>query len=797
MNTLRKRQHRVNPRIALEGQMEFWAHSAETCDGSPDSRAGWQPLAQHLKSVSGMARQFASAARPGDESFASEAGMCGLLHDYGKYTDCFQRRITMGEGRCPHAVHGAQLAVWPEGGKPIRPHLLSAAFAIAGHHSGLADLSGGSGSLQNTMRLSDRWAETVAILDRASRDCPAVAAQLDAWRTDGNRASLSEMKDARNDLRTRMLFSCLVDADRLDSAGRAPSLEPLMAEARLASLLDYVGELQSKAPPGIVRELRNRVLRDCLNAARLQDALFSLAVPTGGGKTLSSMAFALNRAALQPENYRRILVVIPYLSIIEQNAEIYARVFGRNAVLEHHSGAFEPLRPHDKDHWEMAPADSEEFRYQGRGSRPETENWDSPLIVTTAVRFFESLFSNRPSDLRRVHNIARSIVILDEVQTLPRRLLIPLLSMMKDLAENWGCTFVFSTATLPAFESSAGARIGLLEPGTIREIIQQPQELLRSLRRATIHWKLDEPWAWEHVANRMVATEQALCIVNVREHAAELYSIVCRMDAEKGYNHDAVYHLSTRMSAAHRLRRIGEIKAKLERKEPCRVVSTQLIEAGVDLDFPLVLRAIGPLESIIQAAGRADREGKLTAALGRPGGEVIVFQPADNRMPPNQYREAAALAASISREALERGASVQVDSADKLREYYERYYVVGQNAKILGQDLEAMRSPKDLKFATLADEFEMISSRTVDVFVPDDDEGREAIELLRVTGELTWELRRRLQRHVVGLLPYELQRARGVLEELHPGSGIWIAADQAYNKETGLELELEPGAYVL
>jgi CRISPR-associated endonuclease/helicase Cas3 len=259
-------------------------------------------------------------------------------------------------------------------------------------------------------------------------------------------------------------------------------------------------------------------------------------VPTGGGKTLAAMAFALRRAALNPERFRRVIVVIPYLSIIEQNAQVYSKVFGQDALLEHHSGSIQKLVKHDEDHFIPATGTEgeEEKQFQETGLRPETENWDAPLIVTTSVRFFESLFSNRPSDLRRVHNIARSIVILDEVQTLPRRLLGPLLDMMKELAEDWDTNFVFSTATQPAFERPQHKRDLRWEPGTLTEIVLDPASLHRALRRVEIRWEIDHAVGWPEVAQRMTAVPQCLAIVNVRDHAGQLYEEVLRVAEEKG-----------------------------------------------------------------------------------------------------------------------------------------------------------------------------------------------------------------------------------------------------------------------
>jgi len=420
--------------------MAYWAHSDSRGLPPEDPQAHWQQLAAHLENVGRIAAELARRARPGDEALELAAKLCGYLHDFGKYTDCFQKRIRTGFGRCPHAAHGAVLAQnakYPD-----------VAFAIAGHHSGIPDGKGGTGTLEARIRDSER--EAIALLPRATADAPLIEFV----------PTLGSAKISREefDLRTRMLFSCLVDADRLDSAGRVPELAALDAGRRLRQVLRHIETLADSAPDGPVKQARREVLDDCLAAASLDQQLLSLAVPTGSGKTLATMAFALRRAALYPDRYRRVIVVIPYLSIIEQNTDVYANVFGRDAILEHHSGTADRLRTIvRKEGDKFVPEDKPEEEYVPPDRRPGTENWDAPIIVTTSVRFFESLFSNRPSDLRRAHNVARSIVILDEVQTLPRSLLAPLLSMIRELTEQWGCTFVSSTATKPAFEKPAGA----------------------------------------------------------------------------------------------------------------------------------------------------------------------------------------------------------------------------------------------------------------------------------------------------------------------------------------------------
>jgi CRISPR-associated endonuclease/helicase Cas3 len=762
-------------------QTSYWAHSGPV----PGSGTGWQLLSVHLKAVSFIARELASATRPLDDDFAELAAMAGLLHDFGKYSDCFQKMLQTGKGRCQHAIHGAMLAYFGVDVAARKPGLNTVAGAIAGHHAGLVDWV----DLGGPKKLGEqRYRHEVSeILVRACADSSELRAILPELKNSKEAAPGSGK--ARFDLVARMLFSCLVDADRLDSSGRKPAQMALRADERLD-----LAALQNGSSDGLVKRMRAKVLEDCLHAAATPQKLFSLSVPTGGGKTLAAMAFALRRAALYPDRFRRVIVVIPYLSIIEQNAQVYSKVFGRDALLEHHSGSFVKLEKRDEDHYSPANDDDGDKRFQETGQRPETENWDAPLIVTTSVRFFESLFSNRPADLRRVHNIARSIVILDEVQTLPRRLLGPLLGMMKELAEDWGTNFVFSTATQPAFERPQHKKDLRWEPGTLTEIVRDPGPLHSALKRAEIHWEIERHVGWPEIAVRMTSVPQCLAIVNVRDHASQLYEEVLRAAGEKGFSSTGIFHLSTRMCAAHRLRVLDEIRERLKAGDSCHVVSTQLVEAGVDVDFPLVLRALAPLDSIVQAAGRADREGKRTAALGSPGGKVVVFLPEDHRMPPNEYEEAAKRTEQIAKQALLDGGSVQVDSTEAIAQYFERYY--GESGTDLGERLE-VNLRRHEKFATLADKFEMISNRTRDVFVPDDDEACAAIAQLRNRGELTLDLRRTLQRHVVGLSPWEFEKASGVLERLPMENEIWMAVDQAYDVRLGLIFDPGPEKLVL
>jgi len=749
----------------------FWAHSDPNNRAASDPGAQWQPLAQHLREVARLARHLAEAARPLDAEFHRMAHATGMLHDVGKYAESFQRLIRGEIARDPggHAARGAAMA-W------LRRQSGPAAFSIVGHHSGLPNADDGSGSL--VQRTRDAGLEAESLWPAALLDCPELANALD---------SLPECPTRKHlDLRTRMLFSCLVDADRLDSASRPLSTETLRPEERLLALQDYIARRATQVPNGPVKNVRAEVLKDCLAAGAFPENLLSLSVPTGGGKTLASLALALQRAVDQPDKVRRVIVVIPYLSIIEQNAQVFADALGPGSVLEHHSGNFERLKAQG-DRLILDPNDPEnEYRPSCRNLA--TENWDAPIVVTTSVRFFESLFSNRPSDLRRLHNVARSVVILDEVQTLPRKFLHPLLSAMQDLAKDWNTTFVFCTATQPAFEKSPRSQKHdpRWDQGTVREVIRNSQEHFDSLRRVFVDWSLNDPLPWPELARRMLASRQALAIVNTRDHAAELFREIQAQSPDPS----TIFHLSTRMCAAHRLAKLGEIRSRLQAGAPCLVASTQLIEAGVDLDFPVVYRALAPLDSIVQAAGRCDREGRLTAELGVPGGKLTVFRTVDGKTPPHEYKEATDITSSMAN-----AGPLSIDDQTVMSRYFHRYY--GEvDATALGADLEIAR--EEARFRDVADQFRMIADYAQDVFVPWDGQARLLIQELDASRTLTLELRHKLQRYVVGLLPREVPKAnRGAAIRQVSGTDLWICLDHAYNEDFGILIEPDATSMVL
>jgi CRISPR-associated endonuclease/helicase Cas3 len=705
--------------------------------------------------VARLAGEFARDAGAGEELIL-RARTLGLLHDAGKYTRDFQKLLRGEVKKAPHSSFGAALAHF-HGGAP------DLAFAIAGHHAGMPDPVPLRESLAKVRPALPK------VLANAVCDCPELS---DCLQRGGSPLARLEGDGSQIDCATRILFSCLIDADRIDTAVHngldiSPP-EPLNAAARLQGVLRMSAEKARELADGPVKFARAAVLNACLCAAERPGPLFSLTVPTGGAKTLASMAFALRRAELFPEKVRRVIVVIPFLSIIEQNAAVYRSAIGDAAVLEHHSGI-----------WQSAREDDGNYEHPAR--RLATENWSSPVIVTTSVRFFEALFSNKPKDLRRMHNLARSVVVLDEVQTLPRGRVGPILSMMRALAEGWGTTFVFCTATQPAFEKQGEATTDpRWTPGTLDEIIPEPRTLFAELQRVKVHWPAcGETKSWETLAGEVLEERQALVVVNTRGQALRLF----RNLAGAGSH---VLHLSNNMCPAHRLKRLDEIRGRLRRGEDCIVVSTQLVEAGVDLDFPAVWRALGPLDSIAQAAGRCDREGRLTRKLGRPGGRVVVFQPEEDEMPGGDYREAAQITAALAA-----NGGISIDDPDTIRRYFDRYY----DREALDTDgIEEAR--RGLKFKTVADSFQMIENNARSVIVPFDQEAAELIHHLRF-GALS--VLRRLQRYTVNLWESDFQKGvtLAAIYQLVDGQDIWAARPGFYDPQTGLRVEPEPAQLVL
>lgn len=707
----------------------FWAHS-ENAEGHRHS------LRDHLSAVAVGARSFARAAIPNDEDFAGSAYWAGLLHDFGKYSDLFQRRLA------DPSIHGVDH--WSAGALALaEAGQVSAAYAVYGHHVGIPDST------------------TIVNLKKSKmRHLPGQMEELKRRRIeDGLPASIAKGKPpaglpTENCLLTRLAFSCLVDADFLDTERHFEPEQSRLRETASRSFLAaewldrVLNQLESLSRSGSsVNPARQDVLRQCLARAAEGPGLFSLTVPTGGGKTLAALAFALKHTVANPR-LNRVIVVLPYTSIIEQTAEIYAKILGPDAILEHHSSR-------------EIEAPEQERRY-----RLAAQNWDAPVIVTTQVQFFESLFSNRSSACRKLHRIANSVIILDEVQTLTGALMRPLLAMIQELCATAGCSALLATAT-PNALGAAAEKLGL--PGwSPREIIPDPSGLAAKLRRVTIAMPADYSRATPlaHIAQEMAAAPQALCIVNRKDDAEDLYRLLPT---------GGRYHISTRMCPAHRAAILAEVKAALAAGKACRLAATQCVEAGVDLDFPSAWRALAPLDSILQAAGRCNREGSRSAE----GSRVKVFL--SERQPPRGYYRAATAVTSVFSQL----GPVDILDPNTILEYYRLLFGrIGLDHVCLedGRETTVSEMERQGHFAAIGDSVRLIKEETVPVVVRYGRSGKAAERYLkwyaRKQGSrpVSGAVRRRLSRLSVGMYRREAARltAEGVIHEFSNGCLLWL-----------------------
>ncbi|MDD5433848.1 MAG: CRISPR-associated helicase Cas3' [Nitrospira sp.] len=703
--------------------MEYYAHSVE---GKPTSE--WHVLHDHLLSVANLAKKFAEAFNSGDWAY-----LAGLWHDLGKYSAEFQKmlcsvagseaHIETRPGRVDHSTAGAIHAI-----KKFKIPGKIFSYIIAGHHAGLADWPADTAGRKSLVhRLQKDELLRSALESNIPQEITQQSLPKQKFRTKEGHA-----------LWIRMLYSCIVDADFLDTEA---FLEPDKSKNRkgypsLDELLllfeSYMMIKQSEADDTPINKQRAEILKQCIAKSAHESAIFTLSVPTGGGKTLSSMAFALHHAVKYGK--RRIIYVIPYTSIIEQTADQFRQIF-KDDVIEHHSNI------------DVSDENQETAR-----SRLACENWDAPVIVTTSVQFFESLFANRSSRCRKLHNIVNSVVVLDEVQLLPPEYLKPILHAIRELHQNYGVTFVLSTATQPAFTPHKSVDYQFTGLSDTVEIIENPLSLHKAFKRVYVHIPEDTmtPRTWEDIASELTQNSTILCIVNRRDDCRTLYKLMP----------EGTFHLSALMCGAHRSKVIADIKRRLKEKLPVRVISTQLVEAGVDLDFPVVYRAVAGLDSIAQAAGRCNREGLIER------GNVEVFVP-PSKIPAGYLRQAA----EIGRRLLSDKAD-DLLSPDKFEKFFkELYWLQGNNLdkydilKDLGPDPELRFS-----FYTAAQKFKLIDDKQSAPVIVCYGEGEELIGLLKKKGPERW-LMRKIQRYVVNLPVYIHKKLRneGAVSEIYPG----------------------------
>lgn len=686
-----------------EGRERYLAHSANRL-GEED------PLASHLQAVAQRAGTFAECFGAG-----VEANLTGLLHDLGKYGALFQRRLRGEERGIDHWSAGAWAAL-----TTYRERGLAAALAIQGHHIGLQRATKDSLRGLDPRQLQRQHPNGLRL------SAPDVEELLCTMRSDGLRlpdpASIGNSiygglgaPQAGAMLDVRMLFSALVDADYLETeahfqggADRGKrcgdsgcSLEPLEALSKLVAHVQRLSRESSAAQ--VVNDLREDLLETSLEAAEARPGLFTLTAPTGAGKTFSMLAFALKHAAIH--RLRRVIVVIPYLSIIEQTTRAFREALDlvplSHYLLEHHSLAGTKGSP------SPSPPEDAQDEDQQRGQWL-AENWDAPLIVTTSVQFLESLFANRPGACRKLHRLARSVILFDEVQTLPLSLVVPVLATLSQLAGQFNSTVVFSTATQPAFTHLDSAIRPYCKDGwTPREIAPAALRLFEHVRRVRVEWPEDDmhQTPWSELAAKLETHPQALCIVNLKRHALRLYG--------KLRDHDStgLFHLSTSMCPAHRQAVLSEVRGRLEAGDPCRLVSTQCVEAGVDIDFPVAYRAFGPLDAIAQAAGRCNRNGRTTLGVLR------VFLPdepnEENCYPDGAYRQAA----GVTRILLRRYSPEPLDIGDPslFSEYYRALYDLARPHERNAELLDAIERQD---FSGVAQLCRVIPKDAINVLVP-------------------------------------------------------------------------------
>lgn len=699
---------------------EFWAHT--------HSEAGERrvhSLREHLERVGEIAGGF--AARFGAHEWAA---LAGRWHDLGKYGEAFQRYIressepseahvdegdsstdgavSPGRRRVDHSTAGAKWALeWAQSVSVERSQMQcvnAVAWAIAGHHAGLSDRADLLARLQS--RGTARLAE---VRDRAPDDLQSASRpeQVELVMPEAEPRELQSARMRQWEFWTRMLFSSLCDADFLDTesffdASRSDARRgaDVSMAALSARLREQMQAIEAGAREGSVSTVRRDVRQACLVAASKSPGIFSLTVPTGGGKTLASLSFALEHAATHGMD--RVVVAIPFTSITEQSADAYRTALSDESsiVLEHHSAFDDALLVSRR---RASGAGSRAIFRETSWNRLASENWDAPLVVTTTVQLFESLFSNRSGRCRKLHRLARSVIVLDEAQTVPVRYLDAILDVLKTLVRDYGASVVLCTATQPAW---GPAVLGARGISAMHEIYPAHREAFSALRRVRVQWPSSlEPTPYEKIARELAARDDAMAIVHLRDDARTLCTLVDEVVGD-----DRCVHLSALMCAEHRRAVLRSVRERKSRREPVRLVATQLVEAGVDLDFAVVFRAMAGLDALAQAAGRCNREG----LLGVEGGLLRVFV-AETDPPRGPLQDGLAVARTMLAIAQSEGRTLDLFDPEIVREYFTRYYRATSTDHDK-REIQALRAAWD--FATVAEQVRIIDEWAVPVVVP-------------------------------------------------------------------------------
>ncbi len=732
----------------------FYAHT----NGS--DKANWQALIDHLRNTANLASEFGA-----DAGVAELAGVTGWLHDLGKYSLEFQQRLEGKRISVDHSTAGAVELRRIYQGTPYEPLVTLLAYCITGHHTGMLDYGSVTdlpqdGTLMARLKTDLReYRHFTDEIDLAQLKMPQ---QLHI-------RPLPKHPGFSFAFLTRMIFSALVDADFQETEEFVCGKKPRGGYVDIPVLQGRFNEFLKKFdnPRREIDRVRTETLHSCVSNAALSPGFFTLTVPTGGGKTLASMAFALNHAA--QHGLKRIVYVIPFTTIIEQNARVFKEILGEENILEHHSN-FD---------WEQKRKQAEELPDNQTNStyaklKLAAENWDIPIVVTTNVQFFESLFANRSSRCRKVHNLAKSVIIFDEAQMIPREYMIPSMNAVWELVTNYGSSAVFCTATQPELKK-------FLPEGTqLTELAPNPQDLFDFYKRVEVQslGRLND----EELLQRLNNHNQVLCIVNTRRHAKGLFD---------GLTGEGAFHLSTLMCPAHRKEVLEEVRRRLKEDRPCRVISTSVMEAGVDVDFPVGYRALTGLDSINQAAGRVNRE--MRHGLG----QLFIFEPDTSLI--KRIPRFVAQNAEVTRSVL-RVFEAEPISIPAIQAFFTTLYSLKDRQdfdfkNILGCFDKSQ--PYKLDFAKAAQAFRIIEDISSTVIIPYDQEAKELIEELRTNSSPVATLRK--------LQPYSVNIYEGDFSALNSKGGItWIEDKYAvlndmnyYHPASGLVIPTEAGGEAL
>ncbi len=767
------RDGKQNRKVVSAMKCQYIAHVRQGDNGEWNIHT----LLDHSLGTGDRARLFAAPFNS-----AEWGELAGRWHDLGKVRPAFQKYIQTASGMNPnasiesekdpnknHASTGAMYAIDFMKKQGAAAFGRALAYMIAGHHAGLPDYTRDEARGRS---LDDALSDKHFLQEALAED---LAPELLEGSVPKSRLPVDSWDDLH--LWVRMVFSALVDADFLDTESfmqegksRLREVEYPTMKMLLSRFDQHMQQLVSGSDDGDVNRIRSEVLCQSRIQGKDEPGIYTMTVPTGGGKTLSSLAFALEHAVAC--NKRRVIYAIPYTSIIEQTAAIFNEMFEGcgEAVLEHHSN--------------VEPEDSKETT----STRLAAENWDMPIVVTTTVQLFESLYAAKPSRCRKLHNLANTVIVLDETQLLPPGCLNPIRHVIQLLAEHYGVTFLLTTAT-PTPSSGFDDAFGkvLLQDLLTREIVERPEQYYQQLRRVAYRLPGDfyESQSWHDIAEEIQEYSTVLAIVNRRDDARELYMQL----PQDG----TLFHLSALMCPKHRQRVITEIKQRLKDRKPTRVVSTQLVEAGVDFDFPVVFRAVAGLDSIIQAGGRCNREGKLKNAKGEPElGQVVVFVP-PTKPPKGLLEKAFQVTASLLQ-----GFDREIDTPQIIHRYFEhlqaelRDFDEYKVLPLLQDDADNI----NIQFRTAALRFQMIEDQSFTLFV---DYGRDEAEekqikrwlsMLDGEQETRW-LIRKLQPFSISLYNYQKQQLLngGMIKETKSGYYV-IAGSAVYDKYLGF---LMPG----